>query len=196
MKIVFLTSPAYALVPMIPSPWSKLSAMTVSEAVLSICGTPLNDGAQMSVNSGTCRRYSSLVCGRMNMFRAKWLCHASSVMTRIGTRKSGSAPAQQSCTNRSRPCRKPCRRCTRSLNLSVDMGRLYWPHHTRSSLDGSRTTNLSLAERAVCLPVYATSAPCRVMRASLRKITSSYSASVGRFQYTCPRFVRPWLARP
>ena len=52
-----------------------------------------------------------------------------------------------------------------SLNLSGAKGRLYWPHQTWPSVDGSRTTNLSLADRAVCLPVFITMAPSRVMRA-------------------------------
>jgi len=43
---------------------------------------------------------------------------AYSVMMRTGILNAGSAPTKQSCTNRSRPCRKPCMRASSSPNLS------------------------------------------------------------------------------
>jgi len=42
-----------------------------------------------------------------------------------------------------------------------------------SSVDGSRTTNLSLADRAVCFPVFITTGPSFVIVPSLRKTISS-----------------------
>ena len=44
-------------------------------------------------------------------------------------------------------------RLRRLWNLSGSKGRLYSPHQICSPMPGSRTTNLSLAARAVCLPV-------------------------------------------
>ena len=72
---------------------AKFSTMKVFVAVPSICGSAWNDGATMIVKSGTCRRSSSCVAGMMNILRAKWLCQASSVITRMGSLESGSAPA-------------------------------------------------------------------------------------------------------
>ena len=86
MKTDFLISPAYAVLPMRQSRWSKLSTMNVFVAVPSICGMPLKPGQQMTVNSGTWRRYSSFVVGMMNMFRANRLCQACSVTMRTGMR--------------------------------------------------------------------------------------------------------------
>ena len=44
-------------------------------------------------------------------------------------------------------------RVSRALNFSALNGRLYSPHQIRCSVECSRTTNLSAAARAVCLPV-------------------------------------------
>ena len=60
--------------------------MKVFDVVPSICGMPLNAGQQITVKSGTWRRCSSLVFSGMNMFRAKRLCQACSVMIRTGIR--------------------------------------------------------------------------------------------------------------
>jgi len=76
-------------------------------------------------------------------------------------RYSSSAPAYTSCTKTSRPSRYPSSRCRAPRNLSGEMGRLYCPHQTAILMPRSRTTNLSLAERAVCLPVLTTNAPPR-----------------------------------
>ncbi len=81
-------------------------------------------------------------------------------------------------------------------NASGAIGRLYSPHHTSSSDDGSRTMNLSCAARPECLPVSTTIGPCRATRPSARNTISSYSAGTGRFQYAHRRFVRPWFSRP
>ena len=81
-------------------------------------------------------------------------------------------------------------------NLSSSKGRLYCPHQIFSSLVASRTTNLSLAARAVCLPVLTTSGPIWVRFASPRNTLSSYKASMGKFQYTLCRLVSPRFSRP
>ena len=64
-------------------------------------------------------------------------------------------------------------RASSSSNLSLPNGRLYSPHQMWSSVDGSRTMNLSCAARAVCLPVLTTTAPPRTIRPSPRKTISS-----------------------
>ena len=57
--------------------------------------------------------------------------------------------------------------------MSLPIGRLYSPHQIRSSVDGSRTMNLSCAAREVWLPVSTTTAPPRTIRPSPRKTSSS-----------------------
>ena len=133
----------------------------------------LNDGAQTIVNSGTCSRYASWPAGVLNMFRTNRLCHACSVTIRSGSRYSGCAHASTSWTNRSRPWRNPVSRPRISSNLPGASGRLYSPHQTRSSDDGSRTMNLSCAERDECLPVLTTTGPPLTIRPSPRKAISS-----------------------
>ncbi len=59
VKTDFLISPAYSVLPMRQSRWSKLSVMNVCAFVPSIGGKPWKPGAAMTVNSGTWRRYSS-----------------------------------------------------------------------------------------------------------------------------------------
>jgi len=71
---------------MMQSRSAKLSAMNVFDAVPSICWMPLKFGQQITVKSGTWRRYSSLVFSGRNMLRAKRLCQACSVMMRTGIR--------------------------------------------------------------------------------------------------------------
>jgi len=61
-------------------------AMKVLVRVLSIGSKALNEGTAMTVNSGTCCRYSSRFLGRMNMLRTKSECQASSLITRMGRR--------------------------------------------------------------------------------------------------------------
>ena len=56
-------------------------------------GEAWNEGAQITVNSGTCRFSGPRLRIFMNMLRANRLCHAFSVMIRMGRRYSGSAPA-------------------------------------------------------------------------------------------------------
>ena len=142
----------------------------------------LNDGAQTIVNSGTCSRYASWPDGVLNMLRTNRLCHACSVTIRIGSLYSGCAHASRSWTNRSRPWTKPVRRPRISSNLPAASGRLYSPHQTLSSDDGSRTMNLSCAAREECLPVLTATGPPLTIRPSPRNAISSYSASAGRFQ--------------
>ena len=70
----------------------------------------------------------------------------------------------------------------RAWNLSVVNGRLYSPHQIRLSVPCSRTTNLSAAARAVCLPVSTIRGPSAAICPSERWIASSYRAAAGRFQ--------------
>jgi len=86
VKTDFLISPAYAVLPMMAIFFSNDRQMNVSLPVLSTDGVPLKDGMAMMVNSGTKRLYSSSDCGSRNMLRTKWLCQASSVTTRTGSR--------------------------------------------------------------------------------------------------------------
>ena len=102
VKIDFLISPAYCVPPTRTSRSAKFSTMKTSDRVPSTSGSAWKPGALSTTNWGSWERSSSCEA-RMNMLRANRLCHAVSVMTRIGTRNSGSAPAKQSCTNRSLP---------------------------------------------------------------------------------------------
>ena len=60
--------------------------MKVSVRVPSMMGEAWNEGAQMTVNSGTWRLSSSVLRIFMNMLRANRLCQAFSVMMRMGMR--------------------------------------------------------------------------------------------------------------
>ena len=60
--------------------------MKVSVRVPSMTGEAWKEGAQITVNSGTCRFSSSVLRIFMNMLRANRLCQAFSVMMRMGMR--------------------------------------------------------------------------------------------------------------
>ena len=71
---------------MMASRWEKLMMMKVSVRVPSMIGEPWNEGAQITVNSGTCCLRASMLRIFMNMLRANRLCHAFSVTMRMGRR--------------------------------------------------------------------------------------------------------------
>ena len=103
VKTDFLISPAYQ-VPQIATTRSvKFTSTAQSDAVPSSAGSAWKPGRLRMVKSGLKLASSSRV-GRRNMLRAKRLCHAVSLITRTPMRCAGSAPAQQSRTNRSRRC--------------------------------------------------------------------------------------------
>src|SRR3970040_1337667 len=62
--------------------------MKASERVPSVAGLALKLGAATIVYSGTCW-WTFDQSGRMNMLRANRLCHANSLMTRIGLWEKG-----------------------------------------------------------------------------------------------------------
>ena len=93
VKTDFLISPAYCVPPISTSLFGKLTMMKASEWVPSSSGTAWNRGVPMTVNSGLWVRSLSGSSSRMNIFLENKLCHAISVITRIGTRYRGSAPA-------------------------------------------------------------------------------------------------------
>src|SRR3972149_1327268 len=76
---------------------SKLMTMKVWEGVPSIDGKAWKEGTQMTVNSGTCQRYSSAVEGRTNMLRGNWLCQADSGVVVQGV---GGAPPRRNSPGR------------------------------------------------------------------------------------------------
>jgi hypothetical protein len=84
--MVFLISPPYSEPPMMASRWVKLMMMKVSVRVPSITGEAWKDGAQITVNSGTCRLRASVLRIFMNMLRANRLCQAFSVIILMGMR--------------------------------------------------------------------------------------------------------------
>ncbi len=94
------------------------------------------------------------------MVWANRACQALSETTRTASRSAGSAPAKASITYRLGAAERCSRsRAPRASWLDSSMGWLIAPHQMRSSLWGSRTTNLSFGDRPVWTPVDTTSGP-------------------------------------
>jgi len=85
VKIDFLISPAYWVPPMSTIFWPKWITMKTSERVPSTSGTAWKLGALITVNWGAWPANSSALAW-MNILRAKRLCQAVSVITRMGRR--------------------------------------------------------------------------------------------------------------
>ena len=94
-------------------------------------------------------------------------------MTLTGKLYCSSAPAIQSNTYTSEPCRYADILALRLLNLSCGNGLFTLPHQTFSELEGSSTINLSLALLPVCGAVIAISDPCSLSSASPFEIACS-----------------------
>ena len=128
---------------------AMFSTIAQSDRVPCFAGSALNDGAQITVNSGVCAASSPTV-GTMKRLRTNRLCQAYSLIMRTGRRYSGSAPAWRFWTNSSLSARCATTSARRAAKCSGDRGRFTLPHWMCASLDGSLTTNLSFGERPVC----------------------------------------------
>ena len=74
------------------------------------------------------------------------------------------------------------------------IGTLTLPHHTVFSVSASRTMNLSLAERPVCLPVLTTIGPSLASSPSPRETACSTKRAVVRFQWMVAEVSMPWVS--
>ena len=166
VKTDFLISPAYPVLPMMQSRCAKFRTMKVSEGVWSIGGNALKPGAQMTVNSGTWRRYSSL---RLRL--EEHVPREERVPGLLGDDPDrqpvvGVGAAEAVLHEEVAPLEVALQPAEELVELLGAKGRLYAPHQMFPSESGSRTTNLSFAARAVCLPVSTTIGPACAIRAS------------------------------
>ncbi len=120
------------------------------------------------------------------MLRANRLCHACSVITRTLIRWAGSAPANRSWTNRSRPSTWATARRSRPAKWRDCSAWLVEPQSISRLISAPATKNLSLGERPVKRPVVATSAPPSLRRASPRSSAARTNASGNRPCHTWP----------
>src|SRR6187401_1440542 len=87
-------------------------------------------------------------------------------------------------------------RASSALKEASSMGRLTLPHATFFSLDGSATTNLSLGDRPVNLPVLHTRGPSADRNPSPRFTASSKRTATLGFQWTLETLPSPTASNP
>src|SRR5262245_20865346 len=87
-------------------------------------------------------------------------------------------------------------RASSALNDASSIGRLTLPQATFRSLDASATTNLSLGDRPVNLPVLQTMGPSIERVPSPRLTASSIRTATLGFQWTLETLPRPTASNP